>query len=132
MSEPNWLRLDSVLTMHEESIKGFGGASGIRDSGMLESALAKPQNVWAYEGPVDMFRLAASYAYGIVMNHPFVDGNKRTGFLAAYSFLLVNGFRLETSEVDATMTVLSLAAGELSEAEFAAWLSDRCVPLNRP
>jgi len=132
MSEPTWLRIEAVLAMHEDSIQSFGGASGTRDMGMLESALAKPQNIWAYEGPVSMPRLAASYAFGIVMNHPFVDGNKRTGFLAAYSFLHVNGFRLETSEVDATVTVLSLAAGELPEAAFAAWLTDRCVPLNRP
>lgn len=118
--------------MHEDSVIGFGGSFGIRDENLLESALMRAQNMSLYEATASVFQLAATYGYGITMTLPFVEGNKRTGFLAAATFLLINGYRLQTTEVDATMTVLSLAAGELSEAEFVAWLTDRCVPLQRP
>lgn len=123
MNEPVWLHLEAVLMMHEDSISLFGGSAGIRDSGLLESALARPQNIWAYEGPVDLPRLAAAYANGIIRNHPFVDGNKRTGFLAAYSFLRVNGLVLSATEVDATLQTLGLTTSEISEEAYADWIA---------
>jgi len=107
--------------MHFEQIAEHGGASGIRDPGLLDSALARPLNLWAYASPT-LFELAASYAFGVVKNHPFVDGNKRTAFLSAYLFLRLNGWRLIASHDDAVRMVLSLAAGDLDEFEFAQWL----------
>lgn len=97
----------------------------MRDEGMLHSALARPQNIWAYEGAVPLSRLAGAYAGGIILNHPFVDGNKRTGFLAAYTFLDVNGQILVADEVDATLKTLALAAREIEEPEFCTWLESK-------
>src|SRR5687767_9792205 len=131
MTEPIWLLVEAVLVMHEDSIRMFGGSAGIRDQGLLESALARPLNIWGYQGPVAMTRLAAAHASGIIWNHPFVDGNKRTGFLAAYTFLDRNGLKLTATEVDATITTLALAASELSEEQYAEWLAANAVPLKR-
>jgi death-on-curing protein len=111
----------SVLGLHERSIENFGGARGLRDEGLLESALARPQNLAVYGEP-DVFALAAAYAFGIVRNHPFVDGNKRAAFLAAALFLDINGVVLEAAEAEATATMLAFASGEVDEAAFAAWL----------
>ncbi|HYD87886.1 MAG TPA: type II toxin-antitoxin system death-on-curing family toxin [Vitreimonas sp.] len=122
-TEPKWLGVDSVLIMHEEQIAEHGGASGIRDFGLLDSALARPRNAWSY-GQDDLVALAALYAAGIMRNHPFVDGNKRTGFLAAYSFLYVNGLEIVASEAEVIVQCVSLAAGEIDDAEFAAWLHE--------
>ena len=121
ISTPNWLLRSVVEAMHFEQIAEHGGASGIRDPGLLDSALARPLNLWAYASPT-LFELAASYAFGVVKNHPFVDGNKRTAFLSAYLFLRLNGWRLIASHDDAVRMVLSLAAGDLDEFEFAQWL----------
>lgn len=110
-----------VLLLHEQSLAQFGGAAGIRDEGLLDSALGKPQNLFAYGTP-SVFDLAASYAFGIVKNHPFIDGNKRAGFVVAVVFLQLNGWRLEAGEVDATLCTLALAAGEMSESAYAGWL----------
>ena len=121
MKEPEWVLREAVLAAHEQSLAQFGGSSGLRDEGLLDSALGKPLNLFAYGKP-DLFDLAASYGYGIVKNHPFIDGNKRTGFLVAVVFLELNGDRFQASEVDATLQTLALAAGALSEAEFAGWL----------
>jgi death on curing protein len=119
--EPTWLLGSVIEAMHDEQIAEHGGASGLRDTGLLESALARPLNLWAYAEP-NVFELAAAYAFGIAKNHPFVDGNKRTAFLAAYLFLRLNGWRLAASQDEAVRVVLLLAAGDIGETEFAKWL----------
>ncbi len=121
MKTPVWLLREVVFAAHDQSLAQFGGLDGVRDEAMLESALGKPLNLFAYGKPT-IFDLAASYAYGIVKNHPFIDGNKRTGLIAAVVFLQINGYRFEASEVDAVLHTLALAASEHSEAQYAAWL----------
>ena len=121
MKEPVWVLREVVLMAHEQSLAQFGGSAGVRDEGLMDSALGKPQNFFAYGKP-SLFELAASYAFGLVKNHPFIDGNKRTGFVVAVTFLQLNGWRLEASEVDATLRTLALAAGEMSEKAYAEWL----------
>ncbi len=121
MKEPVWVLREVVFLLHEQSLAQFGGAAGVRDEGLLDSALGKPLNLFAYGKPT-IFDLAASYGFGIVKNHPFIDGNKRTGFVVAVTFLELNGQRFVAGEVDATVRVLALAAGEMSEAAFSAWL----------
>jgi death-on-curing protein len=121
VKRPVWIYRETVLTLHEQLLAIFGGSSGIRDAGLLDSALARPENLVAYGTP-DVFDLAASYGFGLVMNHPFVDGNKRTGFAVAVLFLELNGCRFEAGEADATVRTLALAAGDMQEAEYAAWL----------
>ncbi|HLS18762.1 MAG TPA: type II toxin-antitoxin system death-on-curing family toxin [Paracoccaceae bacterium] len=127
MSAPRWVARQTVEILHDEQIAEHGGASGIRDSGLLESALMRPLNAWSY-GETDLHQIAALYAEGIVRNHPFVDGNKRTGFLAAYTFLGLNGLHLRAPEDEAVEKTLDLAAGTLPREEFAAWLRQRSVP----
>lgn len=126
-TEPKWLGVGSVLVMHEEQLAEHGGAGGIRDLGLLDSALARPRNAWSY-GQSDLVALGALYAAGVMRNHPFVDGNKRTGFLAAYSFLYVNGTEIVASEAEVIVQCLALAASEIGEAEFAAWLRENVQP----
>jgi death-on-curing protein len=121
MKTPVWVLRETVLTLHEQSLAEFGGAAGIRDEGLLDSALGKPENLLAYGKPT-LFDLAASYGFGLVKNHPFIDGNKRTGFMLGAGFLERNGYEFHASEADAAVRTLALAAGEMSEAEFAAWL----------
>ena len=116
-----WISKRALLLLHDESLAQHGGASGIRDDGLLESALARPENLLAYGSP-DLAELAASYAYGLAKNHPFVDGNKRAAFLATGLFLALNGQRLVVAQAEATVMVLDLAAGEIIEAAFADWL----------
>ena len=116
-----WLRDDVVMAVHDEQIVKHGGLGGVRDEGLLASALARPQHQAAYGDP-SVFDLAAAYAFGIVKNHPFLDGNKRTGLLAAYTFLLINGWKLAAPQAEAVAAVWGLAAGEIDEAGFAAWL----------
>jgi death-on-curing protein len=128
MKEPIWVLREVVLIAHEQSLAEFGGAAGIRDEGLLDSALSKPENLFAYGTP-SVFELAASYGFGLVKNHSFIDGNKRIGFVVAVVFLQLNCWRLEASEVDATLRTLALAAGELSEAEFAEWLRAHSRPV---
>jgi death-on-curing protein len=129
MSEPKWVLRSVIDAMHDMQLAEHGGASGIRDEGMLESALARPLNLYAY-GEADLHALAASYAFGLARNHPFVDGNKRTAFLAAYVFLKINGLQLTASEADATHAVLRLAAGEDDELAIAAWLRANTKPMS--
>ena len=124
MTDWVWLRLDAVKALHDRQLSEHGGPSGLRDAGALESALARPQNLAAYEEP-DVAALAAAYAFGLARNHPFVDGNKRTAWVAARLFLDLNGRQLLFDKVEATQTMLGLAAGELGEDEFAAWLRER-------
>jgi death-on-curing protein len=121
MNEPLWIAPEVVLTVHEQLLAQFGGLSGLRDEGLLAAALGRPANRFAY-GEADLFDLAASYAAGIVKSHPFVDGNKRTGFVVALVFLELNGCRFKATEVDAALRTFSLAAGELTEAGYGAWL----------
>lgn len=123
MSEPNWVLRSVIDAMHDAQLAEHGGASGIRDPGLLESALARPVNLFTY-GEADLYRLAAAYAFGISRNHPFVDGNKRTAFLAAYVFLRINGLELVADELSATASMIAVAAGEISEEEFAIWLRE--------
>lgn len=125
MSEPFWLNPEIVLAIQGELLARFGGLEGIRDQGLLESALNRPLQLFHYGKP-DIFDLAASYGHGIVKNHPFLDGNKRAGFMAAYTFLGVNGFRLEAPEEQAVLRTLALAAGEIGAEEYAAWLRESC------
>jgi death-on-curing protein len=121
MKEPVWVLREVVQALHERLLSEFGGAAGIRDDGMLESALNRLANQFAYGSP-SLFELAAAYAFGLVRNRPFLDGNKRTGFATAILFLELNGYRFTASEVDATIQTLALAAHDLDEAGFAAWL----------
>ena len=121
-----WVDKQALLLLHDESLAEHGGAAGIRDEGLLESALGRPLNLDAYGTP-DFADLASSYAIGLAKNHAFVDGNKRTAFLATGVFLHLNGYRLSVSQVDATLTMLAIASGELDEAGFAAWLRQHCV-----
>jgi death-on-curing protein len=121
-----WINKQALLLLHDESLAEHGGAAGIRDEGLLDSALSRPLNLNAYGTP-DFADLAASYAIGLTKNHAFVDGNKRTAFLATGLFLHLNGYRLGVSQVDATLTMLAVAAGEMDEASFAAWLRKNCV-----
>ena len=116
-----WVLDEVVLALHDEQLAAHGGLSGIRDHGAVESALARPQNLVAYEACDDIARLAAAYAYGIARNHGFADGNKRTVLVTADVFLMLNGYELVSAPVENVMTILSLAEGSLSEAELASW-----------
>lgn len=122
-----WTPKGSVFGAHAKSLAAYGGADGVRDEGLLESALARPENLAAYGEP-DVFDPAAAYAFGIVRNHPFVDGNKRTAFVTAALVLELNGHSLAAPEPEATATMLALAAGEVSEEEFARWLRANSRP----
>ena len=121
-----WVDRRALDLLHDESLAEHGGASGLRDEGLLESALSRPQNL-AHYGEPDHADLAASYGVGLAKNHPFVDGNKRAAFLAVGLFLALNGWRLKTTQLDATMTMLGVAAGSISEQQFAAWLRQHTV-----
>ncbi|MCE2909368.1 MAG: type II toxin-antitoxin system death-on-curing family toxin [Burkholderiaceae bacterium] len=127
MSGWRWIERRALLLLHDESIAEHGGAAGIRDEGLLDSALARPLNLVAYGDP-DWADLAASYGVGLAKNHPFVDGNKRAAFLAVGLFMALNGRRLVTTQADATLTMLAVAAGTLDEAAFAAWLRAHSRP----
>ncbi len=122
MKEPQWLGLESVLALHELVVADYGGDASIRDAGRLQSALARPKHLFSYGEPT-LARLAAAYAVGIVQGHPFNDGNKRTGFMAAAAFLELNGLTFEASEIEVVIKTLGLAASEISEAEFGQWLA---------
>ncbi len=122
MKQPNWLLMDAVISVHGTLVAEHGGAVGIRDQGLLESALARPQNRYAYEDTAMMFDLAASYAYGLARNHPFVDGNKRIAITAAAMFLGDNGYRFVPDKMDALKMFLALAAGEVEEEILARWI----------
>ncbi len=121
MKEPTWVLREVVVLLHEQSLAQFGGSDGVRDEGLLDSALGKPQNLFAYGKP-GLFDLAASYAFGLVKNHPFIDGNKRASFVVAVLFLELNGCTFQATEVDAALRTLALAAGEMSETDYADWL----------
>ena len=125
-----WLSKAVVLAAHEEQLSEHGGAVGLRDDGLLESALARPRHLLAYTEPEpDIPALAASYAFGIARDHPFTDGNKRTSLVVAETFMVLNGMELEAGDAELLRTWLQLAAGEISESNLAAWLRERSVSL---
>ena len=123
MKGPEWLTTSIVLAIHDEQLTVHGGSAGLRDVALLESALNRPLNKWNYE-QAELPEFAAAYGYGIARNHPFIDGNKRTALLAIYTFLGVNGVDFIVPEADAAAMILSLAAGEVSEASLARWIRD--------
>ncbi len=122
-----WIARPALELLHDESIAEHGGAAGLRDEGLLESALARPLNLAAYGEP-DLAELAAAYGVGLAKNHAFVDGNKRVAFLAVGLFLALNGHRLVATQAEATLTMLAVAAGQMDEAAFAAWLREHVQP----
>jgi death on curing protein len=123
MKKPQWLLRETVLALQERLLAEFGGLGGIRDAGLLDSALARPQQLLAYGQP-SVFDLAAAYAFGLVRNHPFLDGNKRIAFAASVLFLELNGRCFAASEAEATLKILALAARDMDEAGYAAWLRE--------
>lgn len=128
MSQPVWvwITLNVILAIHEEQLDEHGGLVGVRDQGLLESALARPEHLAAYGEP-DAVQLAAAYGYGISRNHPFMDGNKRTAFVAALLFLRLNGYNLVATDMEKVLKMLDVAAGEISEEAFAEWLRHHSV-----
>ena len=128
MNEPVWMdSLDAVIA-HDQEISVHGGSAGIRDAGLLESAMACPRNIWAYAESTPSFaQLAAGYAFGISSNHPFVDANKRTALLVPFVFLDVNGFEITATQEDACLTILGLAAGEISEDQLTLWFERNTI-----
>jgi death-on-curing protein len=127
VTQPRWLGKALVLALHERSVAEHGGRPGLRDEGLLDSALMRPRNLAAYGDP-DLCTLAAAYLAAIVRNHPFLDGNKRTGFMAAYVFLADNGLRLTAPEAETARMVIALAAGELEDSAMADWLRRNAEP----
>ncbi len=125
MNAPVWINAADIHAFHLEMLSMFGGLDGVRDEGLLHSALSRPQHTFTYESP-SFFELAADYAVGIIKNHPFLDGNKRAGFMAAALFLEVNGFRFSASEEEVVINTLALAAGEIDRNQYAAWLEASC------
>lgn len=123
MSEPEWLTVTMIVAIHDEQLAIHGGLAGMRDSGLLESAMNRPRNKWAYEN-AELPELAAAYGYGIAKNHPFADGNKRTSLLAIYTFLGINGINFIVAEADAAAMIFALAAGEVSEESLTRWIKD--------
>ena len=131
MNEPIWLDVEIVTDLHAEQLALFGGPDGIRDQGMLESALGRPLNKFAY-GETDLAVLAAAYGFGIARNHPFVDGNKRTALAAMIVFLGLNAFDLDAPVEGATAIVIGIAAGEIAETILASWIAGHLKPLDAP
>ena len=127
MNEPVWIPAEVLLAIQEDLLARFGGLAGVRDAGLLESALHRPLQLHNYGSPT-LFELAAAYASGVVGNHPFIDGNKRAGFMAAYVFLGANGYEIEATEEDVVVHTLALAAGDIDEAAYAKWLTRVSVP----
>ncbi len=127
MSLWNWIDRSALLLLHDESLAEHGGAPGLRDEGLLDSALARPHNLVAYGEP-DTADLAACYGFGLAKNHAFVDGNKRAAFLAVGLFLAINGQRLVATQAEATLTMLDVASGTIDEPTFAAWIRAHLAP----
>lgn len=128
MDEPTWLDRRVVDAIHQALVQMHGGSFGVRDDGLIESALARPRNRWEYDPGTDLAALAAAYAYGLARNHGFVDGNKRVSFMAAYTFLGLNGVEIDAPEPEVVVVMTHVAAGESSEEELAAWIRQRAIP----
>lgn len=120
--QPRWIDKRALVQLHAESLATFGGAVGLRDEGLLDSALARPLNQWLHDKSLDLASLAAAYGFGIARNHPFVDGNKRSALMAIGLFLSINGKRLRADQVDTIHVIMSLAAGALEEPALAGWI----------
>lgn len=127
MTQWRWVNRQVLLLLHEESLAEHGGGSGLRDEGLLDSALARPLNLALYQQP-DVADLAASYGVALAKNHAFVDGNKRVAFLAVGLFLAMNGYQLKSTQADATLAVLSVAAGDMDQIAFAQWIRTHIKP----
>lgn len=130
--EPHWLTRLVVDAIHADQLRQHGGLAGLRDENVLESALARAQQKWAYGKEREPAVLAAAYGFGLVRNHPYRDGNKRIGFLALATFLGINGYDLDTTDADVVATMLTLAEGGLTEPELAQWIRDRLKPAREP
>ena len=130
MAEPIWLTRSMVERHHSEQIRAHGGQQGLRDAGLLDSALARPRNVWAYEPDTPLAALAAEYGFGLAKNHAFVDGNKRIAFVAMNVFLILNGAEIEAPEPEVVSVILSLAEGTLDRAALADWLRSVIRPFS--
>ncbi|HEY9824296.1 MAG TPA: type II toxin-antitoxin system death-on-curing family toxin [Stenomitos sp.] len=128
MDEPKWVRQEAVLVVHDRQIQLFGGQYGLRDAGLLNSALARPKHFFFYED-ADIPRLAAAYGFGICQNHPFIDGNKRTAFVVAVAFLKTNGYRFQAPQIEVVHTMEDLANGIRSEEDFINWISNHSAPV---
>ena len=129
MTQWTWIEESVVWAVHEAQLAEHGGSAGVRDAGLLASALARPLNLAAYDEQADAAALAAAYGFGIARNLPFIDGNKRTAFVCCELFLALNGVSLEADDGNCVSTMLALAAGDIGEAEFAAWLRTHTAPL---
>jgi death-on-curing protein len=129
VTEPRWLSRTIIDIIHTNQIREHGGSFGVRDEGLIQSALDRPRNKWAYERSTDLADLAAAYGYGLVTNHGFVDGNKRVAFMAVYTFLGINDHDLNISEPAAVRAVLDLVASNLTESQFAVWICEHWIPL---
>jgi len=128
-TEPLWLTRHTVGAIHHAQIRQHGGSYGVRDEGLIASALARPQNRHGYSPHSDLPEIAAAYGYGLTKNHGFVDGNKRVGFMAMYVFLALNGLEIEAAEAEVVVLMTEVASGERSEEDLAEWLRERAIPL---
>ncbi len=131
-SAPNWISKKALLLLHAESLASFGGADGMRDEGLLDSALARPENLYAYQPDCTLADLAAAYAFGLTKNHALVDGNKRIGFLSIGVFLAINGHSLTASPLDAIRMMLAVAAGDLGEGDLSQWIAHNMTARTEP
>lgn len=127
LGEPRWLSRLIVDTLHQEMIREHGGSYGVREAGLIESALSRPRNRWSYEPGADLAVLAAAYGFGLARNHGYIDGNKRVAFMSLYVFLGLNGLELEVSEIEVVAIMTSVADGSLPEEELAAWIRTHAV-----
>ena len=130
MTDPSWLTRTMIEAAHYDQVREHGGLLGVRDDGLLESALARPRHRWSFEPEADLPSLAASYGFGLIKNHPFLDGNKRIGFVAMNMFLLVNGFEVEAPEPEVIAVMLQVASGTLNESGLGEWLRSVVVPFS--
>jgi death-on-curing protein len=128
VTEPRWLAVAHILAIHADQIQAHGGAVGLRDRPLLESALERPRSLFNYDSEADLPALAAAYGFGLARNHAFIDGNKRVAFQAMYLFLGLNGFRIDAPEGEVVTTILALASGNLDETALATWLRQRITP----
>jgi death-on-curing protein len=126
----HWLSIRLVIAIHQEQIAEHGGSNGLRDEGLLESALARPQNLYGYQQIIDIPLLASAYTFGIVKNHPFIDGNKRTGFVSGVTFLLLNGYQFQHSEVEVVKVIQALASSTVTEEQLEKWFIDGSKKIN--
>ncbi|MDE3016259.1 MAG: type II toxin-antitoxin system death-on-curing family toxin [Pseudomonadota bacterium] len=127
MIEPKWVSEDTVLKIHQRQISEFGGSEGVRDMGLLQSAIARPLNAYHYNQVVSLTKLAASYAFGIAKNHTFIDGNKRTALVTCFLFLMKNGFVIKATDEERFTAILSVAEGLMDEEQLTAWLDKHAV-----